>query len=82
MPIKIPPGRSQHIYMGIVGFISSSKGNSYILTIVDHFTRWPEAYPMKAYDLNGRRDEVVCHKVWRASADDHGQRIAFKILTD
>ena len=30
----------------IVGPLPSSQGTSYLFTIVDHFTRWPEAIPM------------------------------------
>lgn len=43
-----PADRLAHIHMDLVGPLPSSRGKSYLLTIIDRTTKWPEAIPMSS----------------------------------
>ena len=42
----LPPARFLHIHIDLVGPLPCLAGFQYCLTAVDHFTRWPEAFPI------------------------------------
>ena len=41
-----PDSRFDSIHVDIVGTLPPSKGNTYLFTCIDRYTRWPEAIPM------------------------------------
>lgn len=42
----LPDERFSHVHIDVVGPLPSSRGNSYLLTCVDRYTRWLKAIPM------------------------------------
>ena len=48
-PVERPDSAFQVLQIDLIGPISrkSSRGHSYVLCIVDQYSRWPEAYPLK-----------------------------------
>jgi hypothetical protein len=46
--IPVPSRRFSHIHVDLVGPLTASKGFTYLFTIIDRTSRWPEAIPINA----------------------------------
>ena len=57
-----PDARFQHIHADIVGPLPLSNGYKYIFTMVDRYTRWPEAVPM--YDMTAESCAQAFFESW------------------
>jgi len=55
--------------------LETTSGNKWILTILDHFTRWPIAIP-----LPDRKTQTIAHAIYKYLVCEHG--VPSKILSD
>ena len=62
---SVPERRFDHIHVDLVGPLSPSNGSNHLLTIVDRFSRWPEAVPLKDTTSMGCAQALVSHWISR-----------------
>lgn len=62
---EIPQRRFDHINIDIVGPLPPSQGYTHLLTMVDRFTRWPEAVPISNTDTQTCARVFVSHWIAR-----------------
>ena len=60
-----PSGRFSHVNLDLVGPLPPSRDYTYLLTMVDRFTRWPEAIPLTSTDTEEIARAFITHWVAR-----------------
>lgn len=63
--IEAPKQRFDHIHVDLVGPLPSSQGFTHLFTIVDRFTRWPEAVPLSETTAKSCARALLLHWVAR-----------------
>ena len=61
----VPHRRFDHTHIDLVGPLPPSRGFTHLLTVVDRFTRWPEAIPLSATDALTCANALVAHWIAR-----------------
>jgi cleavage and polyadenylation specificity factor subunit 1 len=63
--IPVPNDRFAHIHVDLVGPLPRSDGFTHLLTVVDRFTRWPEAIPLADISVNSCAAALISHWIAR-----------------
>ena len=59
-PIEIPVKKFQHVHADLVGPLpTSEEGYTYLLTVIDRTSRWPEAIPLKTISAQDVADNFI-----------------------
>ena len=65
-----PEERFRHVHMDLVGPLPVSEGYKYCLTLIDRFSRWPEAVPLQDIEALTVARAFVDHWVSRYGAPE------------
>lgn len=65
-----PTKRFSHIHVDIVGPLPTSNEHKYLFTIIDRFSRWPEAIPMIEATAENCTENLINHWISRFGIPD------------
>ena len=81
-----PGGRFKHVHIDIIGPLNVSEGYKYCLNMIDRFSRWPEAVPIKDIEATTVARAFVDHWISRFGAPetlstDQGKQFEAQVFT-
>ncbi|CAB0029843.1 unnamed protein product, partial [Trichogramma brassicae] len=87
MHFDAPDARFQHVHIDLVGPLPECRGFSYLLTMIDRFSRWPEAVPLQDITAETVARAFVKHWVSRFSSPsilttDQGSQFESKLFEE
>jgi hypothetical protein len=59
--IVIPQRRFDHIHVDLVGPLPPSNGFTYLFSVIDRFSRWPEAIPLSDITASSWAQVLILH---------------------
>ena len=62
---NLPSRHFDHIHIDLVGPLPTSQGQTHLLIVVDRYTRWPEAIPLKSTDTESCARALIFHWIAR-----------------
>jgi len=84
---SVPHRRFDHVHIDIVPLPPSREGHTHLLTMVDRFTRWPEAIPLTDTSTIARARALFLHWIARFGlpihlSSDRGPQFTSQLWTD
>ena len=82
----LPSGRFRSLHVDLVGPLPPSEGMTYLFTIIDRFTRWPEAIPLPDSKAKTCAQAMIRHWISRFDlpediTSDRGARFTSSLWT-
>ena len=69
-PLEMPDGLFPALHLDLVGPLPESEGQSYLLTVIDRYSRWLEAIPLSDISAKSCARALVRHWVARFGTPD------------
>ena len=69
-PLPVPTGRFLSLYVDLVRPLPPSEGMTYLFTVIDRFTRWPEAIPIPYATATSCVRALIRHWIARFGVPD------------